>query len=135
VDRRRSRIRFTRIKTVPLHTHNCAWRFFRKTKFVWNYCPTVLSAHVTEYSSGRVHCAVPSDKTTTLQSGGQWLHETKNDGFRIIARSSRVRLYRKQFEGAQSMLGKSETGGHSGGLHLRRASCRTRGARAAASVE
>ena len=34
-------------------------------------------------------------KTTTLPSGGQWLHEIKHDGFRIIARKSdgRVRLY------------------------------------------
>jgi chaperonin GroEL len=34
-------------------------------------------------------------KTTTLPSGGQWLHEIKHDAFRIIARKSdgRVRLY------------------------------------------
>jgi len=34
-------------------------------------------------------------KTTTLPSGGQWLHEIKHDGFRIIARKTggRVRLY------------------------------------------
>jgi ATP-dependent DNA ligase len=34
-------------------------------------------------------------KTTTLPSGGQWLHEIKHDGFRIITRKSggRVRLY------------------------------------------
>jgi bifunctional non-homologous end joining protein LigD len=34
-------------------------------------------------------------KTTTLPSGGPWLHEIKHDGFRIIARKSdgRVRLY------------------------------------------
>ncbi len=34
-------------------------------------------------------------KTTTLPSGGQWLHEIKHDGFRIIARKSdgQVRLY------------------------------------------
>src|SRR5258708_925706 len=33
-------------------------------------------------------------KTTTLPSGGQWLHEIKHDGFRIIARKTggRVRL-------------------------------------------
>jgi bifunctional non-homologous end joining protein LigD len=34
-------------------------------------------------------------KTTTLPSGSQWLHEIKNDGFRVIARKDgdRVRLY------------------------------------------
>src|SRR5438034_4277783 len=34
-------------------------------------------------------------KTTTLPSGGQWLHEIKHDGFRVIARKDgdRVRLY------------------------------------------
>src|SRR6201989_2425504 len=34
-------------------------------------------------------------KTATLPSGGQWLHEIKHDGFRIIARKDgeRVRLY------------------------------------------
>jgi ATP-dependent DNA ligase len=34
-------------------------------------------------------------KTDRLPSGGQWLHEIKHDGFRIIARKNgdRVRLY------------------------------------------
>jgi bifunctional non-homologous end joining protein LigD len=34
-------------------------------------------------------------KTTKLPSGGEWLHEIKHDGFRIIARKNgeRVRLY------------------------------------------
>jgi bifunctional non-homologous end joining protein LigD len=34
-------------------------------------------------------------KTTQLPSGGQWLHEIKHDGFRIIARKkgAQVRLY------------------------------------------
>jgi bifunctional non-homologous end joining protein LigD len=34
-------------------------------------------------------------KTDKLPSGGQWLHEIKHDGFRIIARKNgpRVRLY------------------------------------------
>ena len=34
-------------------------------------------------------------KTDKLPSGGQWLHEIKHDGFRIIARKDgeRVRLY------------------------------------------
>src|SRR4029077_8734550 len=34
-------------------------------------------------------------KTDKLPSGGQWLHEIKHDGFRIIARKEgpRVRLY------------------------------------------
>jgi bifunctional non-homologous end joining protein LigD len=38
---------------------------------------------------------VPADKTTTLPSGDQWLHEIKHDGFRIIARKkgAQVRLY------------------------------------------
>ena len=34
-------------------------------------------------------------KTDKLPSGGQWLHEIKHDGFRVIARKTgaRVRLY------------------------------------------
>jgi bifunctional non-homologous end joining protein LigD len=34
-------------------------------------------------------------KTTKLPYGGQWLHEIKHDGFRVIARKDgpRVRLY------------------------------------------
>jgi ATP-dependent DNA ligase len=34
-------------------------------------------------------------KTTKLPAGGQWLHEIKHDGFRVIARKDgpRVRLY------------------------------------------
>jgi ATP dependent DNA ligase domain len=34
-------------------------------------------------------------KADTLPSGGQWLHEIKHDGFRVIARKEgdRVRLY------------------------------------------
>jgi bifunctional non-homologous end joining protein LigD len=34
-------------------------------------------------------------KTDKLPSGGQWLHEIKHDGFRIIARKTgaQVRLY------------------------------------------
>jgi ATP-dependent DNA ligase len=34
-------------------------------------------------------------KTTKLPSGGQWLHEIKHDGFRVIARKegAKVRLY------------------------------------------
>jgi ATP-dependent DNA ligase len=34
-------------------------------------------------------------KTDKLPSGGQWLHEIKHDGFRVIARKDgpRVRLY------------------------------------------
>jgi len=31
-------------------------------------------------------------KTDTLPSGGQWLHEIKHDGFRIIARKDGERL-------------------------------------------
>jgi ATP-dependent DNA ligase len=51
--------------------------------------------NVAAYPPGRVHRAVPSDKTTTLPSGSQWLHEIRHDGFRIIARKidGRVRLY------------------------------------------
>ena len=38
---------------------------------------------------------MPPTKTDKLPSGGQWLHEIKHDGFRIIARKDgeRVRLY------------------------------------------
>ena len=54
-----------------------------------------LFLHVAAYPPGRVHRAVPSNKTDKLPSGSQWLHEIKHDGFRIIARKNgeRVRLY------------------------------------------
>jgi len=39
-------------------------------------------------------------KTTTLPSGGQWLHEIKHDGFRIIARKSDVEATRPAREPA-----------------------------------
>jgi bifunctional non-homologous end joining protein LigD len=44
---------------------------------------------------GRVHRAVPSDKTDKLLSSSQWPHEIKHDGFRVIARKkgAQVRLY------------------------------------------
>jgi bifunctional non-homologous end joining protein LigD len=55
------------------------------------------------YLSGMLQRTLPAGfiapclptKTTTLPSGGQWLHEIKHDGFRIIARKSggQVRLY------------------------------------------
>jgi ATP-dependent DNA ligase len=44
--------------------------------------------------AGFIAPCVPS-KTDKLPSGGQWLHEIKHDGFRVIARKDgeRVRLY------------------------------------------
>jgi ATP dependent DNA ligase domain len=55
------------------------------------------------YLSGMLQRTLPAGfiapclptKTTTLPSSGQWLHEIKHDGFRIIARKSggQVRLY------------------------------------------
>ena len=44
--------------------------------------------------AGFIEPCLPT-KTDKLPSGGQWLHEIKHDGFRIIARKSdgRVRLY------------------------------------------
>jgi ATP-dependent DNA ligase len=44
--------------------------------------------------AGFIAPCLPS-KTNKLPSGGQWLHEIKHDGFRVIARKdgSRVRLY------------------------------------------
>jgi bifunctional non-homologous end joining protein LigD len=43
---------------------------------------------------GFIAACLPT-KTDKLPSGGQWLHEIKHDGFRIIARKDgdRVRLY------------------------------------------
>ena len=44
---------------------------------------------------GRIGRARERSKTDKLPSGGQWLHEIKHDGFRIIARKNgaQVRLY------------------------------------------
>jgi bifunctional non-homologous end joining protein LigD len=44
--------------------------------------------------AGFIAPCLPS-KTTQLPSGGQWLHEIKHDGFRVIARKkgAQVRLY------------------------------------------
>jgi bifunctional non-homologous end joining protein LigD len=46
------------------------------------------------FPAGFIAPCLPT-KTTTLPSGGQWLHEIKHDGFRVIARkdNGRVRLY------------------------------------------
>src|SRR5215831_702755 len=44
--------------------------------------------------TGFIAPCIPT-KTDKLPSGGQWLHEIKHDGFRVIAREDgeRVRLY------------------------------------------
>jgi ATP-dependent DNA ligase len=39
------------------------------------------------FPAGFIAPCLPT-KTTTLPSGGQWLHEIKHDGFRIIARKT-----------------------------------------------
>src|SRR5690348_16332480 len=46
------------------------------------------------FPAGVIAPCLPT-KTEKLPSGGQWLHEIKHDGFRIIARKDfdRVRLY------------------------------------------
>jgi ATP-dependent DNA ligase len=46
------------------------------------------------FPTGFIAPCLPT-KTDKLPSGGQWLHEIKHDGFRIIARKDgpRVRLY------------------------------------------
>jgi ATP-dependent DNA ligase len=36
-------------------------------------------------------------KTTTLPSSGQWLHEIKHDGFRIMARKTGRQTVRRPF--------------------------------------
>jgi bifunctional non-homologous end joining protein LigD len=54
-----------------------------------------LCPHVAAYPrAGFIAPCLPT-KITQLPSGGQWLHEIKHDGFRIIARKSdgRMRLY------------------------------------------
>jgi bifunctional non-homologous end joining protein LigD len=47
------------------------------------------------FASCRLHRPLPPDKNRKLPSGGQWLHEIKHDGFRVVARKDgdRVRLY------------------------------------------
>src|SRR5262249_25221573 len=54
-------------------------------------CP---SAYSSDLPTGFIAPCLPT-KTDKLPSGGQWLHEIKHDGFRIIARKDgeRVRLY------------------------------------------
>jgi hypothetical protein len=44
-----------------------------------------LYAVAPEYPAGRLHCAVTSHKCPQPPSGGQWFHEIKFDGFRVIA--------------------------------------------------
>jgi len=54
-----------------------------------------LVPHVAAYlPAGFIAPCLPT-KTDRLPSGGQWLHEIKHDGFRVIARKdgARVRLY------------------------------------------
>jgi hypothetical protein len=72
--------------------------YWRASLCFWscdNRYAILVLPHVAAYLTGRVYRAVPSDKTDKLPSGGQWLHEIKHDGFRIIARKSdgRIRLY------------------------------------------
>jgi ATP-dependent DNA ligase len=50
--------------------------------------PNVFSFHVA-FPPGRVHRAVPSDQTTKSPYGGQWLHEIKHDGFRMLVGATR----------------------------------------------
>jgi ATP-dependent DNA ligase len=45
------------------------------------------------FPTGFVAPCLPT-KTTQLPSGGQWLHEIKHDGFRIIARKNGARVVR-----------------------------------------
>jgi bifunctional non-homologous end joining protein LigD len=54
-----------------------------------------LASHVAaSLSAGFIAPCLPT-KTDKLPSGGQWLHEIKHDGFRVIARKDgdRVKLY------------------------------------------
>ena len=54
------------------------------------------SVHMLQHTllAGFIAPCLPT-KTDKLPSGGQWLHEIKHDGFRVIARKTgaRVRLY------------------------------------------
>jgi bifunctional non-homologous end joining protein LigD len=55
---------------------------------------TVAQLYARTLAAGFIAPCLPI-KTTKLPSGGQWLHEIKHDGFRVIARKDgpRVRLY------------------------------------------
>ena len=52
------------------------------------------------FPAGFIAPCLPT-KTDKLPSGGQWLHEIKHDGFRIIARKTgaQVRLYSRPGNG------------------------------------
>jgi ATP-dependent DNA ligase len=56
----------------------------RLVKFAITTAQFYLSPYVAAYLAGRVHRAVPPNQTSKLSSGGQWLHEIKHDGFRIM---------------------------------------------------
>ena len=60
------------------------------------YSPIAMGImlRIRTHPAGFIAPCLPT-KTDKLSSGGQWLHEIKHDGFRIIARKNgaRVRLY------------------------------------------
>jgi hypothetical protein len=64
----------------------------------------LLIVFIAAYLPGRVHSAVPPNQTDKLPSDGQWLHEIKDDEFRIIARKTGRQTVSRPFRDGKAIF-------------------------------